>query len=130
MKNLFDLPQNQSIVDEIQDAGTWAKRIINKVLQDEADKWIDFPLIQRDPIALGNDHKTIYRHIRSNPTADLFQLCIISGHDENKFFKIINDLVRDNYLRILSTYFSLDINKYIEPLFQEFLRAKAEARAK
>jgi len=100
------------------------------VVREEADKWIDFPLIQRDPISLGNDHRHVYGHIRSNPTADLFQLCRLSGHDESKFFKIINDLVRENYLRILSTYFNIDVNKYIEPLFQEFLRAKVKVQAK
>ncbi len=114
----------------MNDAGTWAKRIINKVVREESERWIDFPLIQRDPISLKNDHRIIYTHIRSNPTADLYQLCKLSGHDESKFFKIINDLVRENYLRILSTYFSIDLNKYIEPLFQEFLLAKIKGQKK
>ena len=116
----------------MQDAGRWAKKIIRRAMH-QYDKyldpvWVEYPLIQRDPISLRGEHLNIYGKIRSNPTADLYHLCRISGFHEDKFFGIINDLIRDNYLRILSTYFSINLNEYVEPLFKEFLAEKIRAR--
>ena len=136
VKNLFDFDGagRSSVFEEMRDAGLWAKNIIRKAIRENLfdDEWIDYPLIQRDPIALRSkpEHFGLYRKIRSNPTADLYHLCKLSGHTEEKFFDIINDLIRENYLRILSTYFNINLNEYVEPLFKEFLIAKLKQRKK
>ena len=135
VKNLFDFDgaTRSSVFEEMRDAGLWAKNIIRKAIKESffEDEWIDYPLIQRDPtFRLKGEHLNLYRQIRSNPTADLYHLCKLSGHTESKFFKIINDLIRENYLRILSTYFNINLNEYVEPLFKEFLIAKLEQRRK
>ena len=137
VKNLFDFDgtgaSRSSVFQEMRDAGTWAKNVIRKVVKESSlfdNEFIDFPLIQRDPIRLRGDHLNLYGQIRSPPTADLYHLCKISGHTEAKFFEIINDLIRDNYLRILSMYFNLNLNEYVEPLFREFLIAKIEEEKK
>ena len=134
VKNLFDFDgaSRSSVYQEMRDAGQWAKNIIRKAVNESIfdDEWVDFPLIQRDPIRLRGDHLSLYGQIRSNPTADLYHLCKLSGHSEGKFFEIINDLIRENYLRILSTYFNINLNEYVEPLFKEFLIAKLKQEKK
>jgi len=112
VKNLFDdFLEHEKKSHEYLEAQTWAKQIIM-----EANRryyrdpyWTEYPLIQRKVrFSLNGDHLFIYRYISSNPTIDLYQLYLNSGYDEEKFYETINDLVRKNYLKIFSVYYSLD----------------------
>ncbi|NVM04676.1 MAG: hypothetical protein HWN67_20295 [Candidatus Helarchaeota archaeon] len=54
------------------------------------------------------EHLKIYGYIRSNPTHDLNNLFLKSGCKEEKFFEIVDELIRYNYLRIFFVYYSLE----------------------
>ena len=110
VKNLFKDLSSGPNKGEIQEAYDWARDIIDEVERKKHRDpyWIEFPLIQREARLLEGEHLKIYGYIRENPTYDLNNLFIKSGCEENKFFKIVEDLIRYNYLRIFFVYNSLE----------------------
>ncbi|MHA1143651.1 MAG: hypothetical protein ACTSRW_02870 [Candidatus Helarchaeota archaeon] len=91
------------------------KRSLRK--RDHDPYWKEYPLIQREAIALKGDHLFLYKYISSNPTDDLYQLYSNSGYDARMFFNTINDLIGRGYLKILPVYFSIDYSARLRERF-------------